>query len=252
VAKKSRPGTVAHPDDPTAWSPIGYTEFVAGMEHYQELQEQVLAATLHRRVTEVLELGTGTGEASARILAAHPEAFLVAMDASRAMLEAAEQRLPPDRVRFVASDIRDRLPEGPFDLVVSVLTVHHLDSNEKQKLYSNIADRLAPGGDFVLGDIVLASRDSPGEDREVSVLGHQVRRLRETPWRAGEIGLRLRRWIRRRSESSTSREAGTTAHVDKPERIDDQLAGMAAAGLTSQTVWQADGYAVLVGTKPMR
>jgi len=251
VDKDAERNTFAHPSDPTAWSPTGYDEFVAGMDHYEELHSQVVAVTLLLGATQVLELGTGTGEASSRILAAHPDAHLVAMDASPAMLEAAQRRLPPDRVSFVAGDIRDRLPEGLFDLIVSVLTVHHLDGDEKQHLYSKIAEHLVPGGAFVLGDIVRESRGSSSMGRLAFVLRQGVRRLRETAWRPPEIVFPRRR-VPELSESAESGGAAIAAHVDRPERIDDQLARMAAAGLMSRSVWQEDGYAVLVGTRPVR
>jgi len=251
VAKDPRPGTSAHPSDPTAWSPIGYGEFAGGIEHYEQLQDQVVAAARHLAVTHVLELGTGTGETSRRLLAAHSAAHLVAMDASPAMLEAARHALPPERVSFVTGDIRDRLPEGSFDLIVSVLTVHHLDGNEKQNLYAMIVDRLAPGGAFVLGDIVVAPQDSARAGHPMSVLRRGIQGLRETRWRPGDIAVLLRQWVRRLSQTATSRGSDPAEDVDKPERIEDQIADLAAAGLISRTVWQVDGCAVLVGTKPV-
>jgi tRNA (cmo5U34)-methyltransferase len=46
------------------------------------------------------------------------------------------------------------LPEGYFDLVVSALSVHHLEDNAKADLFRRIASRLAPAGRFVLADVV--------------------------------------------------------------------------------------------------
>jgi SAM-dependent methyltransferase len=51
--------------------------------------------------------------------------------------------------------VQDPLPDGPFDVVVSVLTVHHLDGIGKAELFARVANRLAPGGRFVLGDVVV-------------------------------------------------------------------------------------------------
>jgi len=150
-----------------------------------ELQEHVVAATLSVSPIRVLELGTGTGETSSRILAVHPDARRLAMDASPAMLAAAQERLPSAHVSFLTGDIRDGLPSGEFDLVVSVLTVHHLDGTEKQKLCSDIADRLAPGGSFVLGDIVLPSTGS----RMVARLSTRALGCRTSPGGYGATSL---------------------------------------------------------------
>ena len=82
--------------------------------------------TASRRET-VLELGTGTGETALRVLARHPGARWTGIDASEPMLARARERLPRRRPpRSRASRIR--CPRGPFDLVVSVLAVHHLDA----------------------------------------------------------------------------------------------------------------------------
>ncbi len=51
--------------------------------------------------------------------------------------------------------LEDPLPEGDVDLVVSALAVHHLDGAGKADLFSRVADRLRPGGRFVLGDVVV-------------------------------------------------------------------------------------------------
>ena len=50
---------------------------------------------------------------------------------------------------------------GNFDLVVSALAVHHLDSAGKADLFGRIAALLRPGGRFVLGDVVLP--DDPAD-----------------------------------------------------------------------------------------
>jgi tRNA (cmo5U34)-methyltransferase len=46
------------------------------------------------------------------------------------------------------------LPEGPFDLVVSCLAVHHLEGTSKADLFRRITRKLVPGGRFVLADVV--------------------------------------------------------------------------------------------------
>ena len=73
----------------------------------------------------VLELGTGTGETALRVLARHPGAAWTGIDSSEPMLGRARERLPGADLRLAR--LEDPLPAGPFDLVVSVLAVHHLD-----------------------------------------------------------------------------------------------------------------------------
>jgi tRNA (cmo5U34)-methyltransferase len=134
---------------------------------YDELQERVAQATLGLEAHRILDLGVGTGEAARRVLALHPAARLTGTDVSPAMLEQARAELPTDRVdELVVSRLEDALPAGPFDLVVSVLAVHHLDSEAKADLFRRVAAVLRRGGRFVLGDAVVP--DSP-EDAVISL-----------------------------------------------------------------------------------
>ena len=128
---------------------------------YARLQAEVVAATdTGRPVRRVLDLGTGTGATATRVLAAHPGARLVGIDESASMLAAARAVLPAD-AELAVQRLQDRLPPGPFDLVVSALAVHHLDRDQKADLFVRVAAVLGPGGRFVLGDLVVP--DDPAD-----------------------------------------------------------------------------------------
>lgn len=88
----------------------------------------------------------------------HPGATLVGVDESDSMLEHARRALSGNTELHVAH-LQDPLPEGPFDLAFSGLTVHHLDSAEKADLFRRIGAVLRPGGRFVLGDVVVPERE---------------------------------------------------------------------------------------------
>ena len=131
--------------------PEGYLELMLSeMPGYHRLQEAVAAAT-GEGASRILELGTGTGESARRVLARHPGAALVGIDASADMLAVAD--LPGADLRVAR--LEDELPGGPFDLAFSVLAVHHLDGPAKADLFRRVAAVLRPGGRFVLGDVVV-------------------------------------------------------------------------------------------------
>ena len=140
-----------HPDD--------YMELMLSeMPDYLRLQDEAAAAT-GAGATRLLELGTGTGETARRVLARHPGAALTGIDASADMLAVARDVLPGADLRV--SRLQDPLPAGPFDLVFAVLAVHHLDGPGKAGLFARVAAALAPGGRFVLGDVVVP--DDPAD-----------------------------------------------------------------------------------------
>src|SRR3954463_178242 len=144
------------------WNPDTYLgEMLEEIPGYEELQEAVAAQA---RGTKILELGTGTGETALRVLARNPGARWTGIDASEAMLAAARTRLP-DTAELCVQRLEDPLPDGPFDLVVSVLAVHHLDANGKEDLFTRVS-RLT--SNFVLGDVVVPERP---EDAAIEIDG---------------------------------------------------------------------------------
>jgi tRNA (cmo5U34)-methyltransferase len=66
------------------------------------------------------------------------------------MLVRARERLPD--ADLCLGRLEDPLPSGPFDLVVSVLAVHHLTGDAKRDLFTRIAQ---VSDNFVLGDVVV-------------------------------------------------------------------------------------------------
>jgi tRNA (cmo5U34)-methyltransferase len=133
------------------WNPDTYlAEMLDEVPGYLELQDAVVAVTSDLEPRTVLELGTGTGETASRILTVHPGARWTGIDASAPMLARARERLPHADLRVAR--LEDELPAGPFDLVVSVLAVHHLDARGKRELFARVA-RLTD--EFLLGDVVV-------------------------------------------------------------------------------------------------
>jgi tRNA (cmo5U34)-methyltransferase len=136
------------------FTPESYLAMMRGaVPGYDRLEEEIAAAT-GAGAKSVLELGTGTGETARRVLDRHPDAQLIGIDASPGMVKVARESLPTDRVRLLVGRLEDPLPEGPFDLVVSCLAVHHLEGTSKAGLFQRIASTLDPAGRFVLADVV--------------------------------------------------------------------------------------------------
>ncbi len=143
----------------TQWDPERYpTEIREEIARYDELQERVGQATRDLRPDTILELGTGAGATAGLLLALHPDARLVGLDSSPQMLAAAREMLPADRIELRLARLEDALPAGPYDLVVSALTIHHLSAEEKADLFRRVATVLRPGGRFVIGDVVVPER----------------------------------------------------------------------------------------------
>jgi tRNA (cmo5U34)-methyltransferase len=137
------------------WDPDAYLDNMhAELPMFDELQERAAAATAGD-ASRLLELGIGTGETARRVIALHQGAHLTAIDSSPEMLGRAKELFPDADLRLAR--LEDPLPSGPFDLVYSTLVVHHLDRAGKRDLFERVAAVLAPGGRFVLADVVVPS-----------------------------------------------------------------------------------------------
>jgi tRNA (cmo5U34)-methyltransferase len=137
------------------FTPDDYLEMIrSDVERFDDFQDAIADETRGVRAERILELGTGTGETAQRVLAHHPDALLIGIDESESMLEQARRTLPSG-VELRAARLQDPLVDGPFDLVFSALTVHHLVPGEKAELFRRVAEALRPRGRFVLGDVVV-------------------------------------------------------------------------------------------------
>jgi len=98
----------------------------------------------------ILDIGAGTGLLSALLLEKFPRATLTLMDISENMLEVAKERFSGrNGISYRPIDYRTRSLGGPYDLICSALSIHHLENNEKRDLYGRIYSALNAGGVFL-------------------------------------------------------------------------------------------------------
>jgi tRNA (cmo5U34)-methyltransferase len=106
----------------------------------------------------ILDLGAGTGLLAGLLLARWPRARLTLVDLSAVMLGQARARFA-GREGQVELRVADYLADplgGPYDAVVSALSIHHLPDAGKRALFRRAYAALRPGGWFVDADNVLA------------------------------------------------------------------------------------------------
>ncbi|HEX4463532.1 MAG TPA: class I SAM-dependent methyltransferase [Solirubrobacterales bacterium] len=128
------------------WTPEVYLERIrTQIPRYDELQEQAIAA-IPFSPERVLELGMGTGETTRRLIEAHPDAWVVGLDSSPDMVFRARQSY--DDVQLARME--DPLPDGPWDLVISVLSVNQLSNEQIEALCRRVKEQ---SRSFVVGDV---------------------------------------------------------------------------------------------------
>ncbi|MEU2182583.1 class I SAM-dependent methyltransferase [Streptomyces thermolilacinus] len=101
---------------------------------------------LPRRFGSAVDVGCGTGDL-ARLLARRARR-VVGVDADPETVARARALTPAGTaVAFQAGDVREGLPEGPYDVITCVATLHHLPLAEALTCFRR---HLAPGGTLVV------------------------------------------------------------------------------------------------------
>jgi tRNA (cmo5U34)-methyltransferase len=155
----------------------------AEVPRYDELQERTIEAiTVPPR--RVLELGVGTGETARQLLARYPDAKLTGLDSQPEMVFKAREL----GIEVRLARMEDPLPDGPWDLVVSVLSVHHLDEEQKRDLFRRVREQSRA---MVMGDVVIAERQVAPLEEGVDLPSRAVDLAEwcggEIVWEAGDL-----------------------------------------------------------------
>jgi tRNA (cmo5U34)-methyltransferase len=191
----------------------------------------VWAAESPEKSPAILDVGAGTGLLSALMLAKFPDASLTLMDISEKMLGVARERFAGKKnIRFIASDYSTADLGGPYDIVCSALSVHHLGPEEKRQLFHRIHASLHPGGIFVNAD--QADGETP-YFREKN-LDYWDEFLRNGPLNDGQYQEILKR-----------RDT-----LDRNEKLSVQLAWLRECGFADvDVVWKNRTFIVTVARK---
>jgi tRNA (cmo5U34)-methyltransferase len=135
------------------FDPNTYLEMIRGeVPRYDDLQEATVAA-IPFEPRRVLELGFGTTETTRRIWERFPDARITGLDSSPEMVFRARE-LGWEEMRL--GRMEDPLPDGPWDLVISVLTIHHLEGHGKRDLFRRVREQSRA---LVFGDVVEVPAD---------------------------------------------------------------------------------------------
>jgi tRNA (cmo5U34)-methyltransferase len=119
----------------------------------------------------------GTGVTTERLLEAHPDAWVIGLDSNPEMVFGLRETY--DDVQLARME--DPLPDGPWDLVIAVLSVHHLEPPQKQDLFRRVREHSRA---LVIGDVVLAEEQVTPIDPEHD---HPESAANLAAWCGGEV-----------------------------------------------------------------
>lgn len=158
-----------------------------------EVMLDVLQASVPKRFT-ALDLGSGPGSLSVRILRRFPEARVIAVDydpvtfrIGRGALGSFGGRLTWVDAKLGAPGWTDRLPRGKVHAALSTTALHWLPRSDLVTLYGDLGRLLRRGGVFLNGDHLPWD----GRSRGLSRLEERVRKRR---WRGASLGAEWSAW----------------------------------------------------------
>jgi len=239
-----------------SWSEADTAVFLDRGKYYvpeREIQIQVISSLLGSQPASmrIVELCPGEGWLTQALLERFPEATVLALDGSPAMLDSTRAaagshaaRLETRAFDLLAEDWRD-LDGGNVHAVVSSLAVHHLDGGEKQRLFNDINAALAPDGIFVLADLT----EPPSEaGRRVAAETWDL----EVKRRAMEIdgNTNIFKAFEEDEWNYYRHVAPGSDPVDKPSSLVEQVTWLGEAGFRHVDVhWMKAGHAIMSGRK---
>jgi tRNA (cmo5U34)-methyltransferase len=163
----------------------------------------VSAASVDTPNPAILDVGAGTGLLSACLMERYPRASYTLIDLSEQMLGVAKERFGDNpNIRYIAGDYAQYDLTDKYDLVVSALSIHHLEDAAKRAFYLRCYSILNPGGIFINADQVRG--ETP-----------YIEQLNKTVWRrsVAHSGLTPEEIAAGYERMKFDREAGLTEQV---------------------------------------
>ena len=177
----------------------------------------------------IVDLGIGTGALSVHCLRARPEANLIGIDSDPEMLQVARARLAGHaRLELIErSFLTGTLPS--CDAMVACIALHHIRAApEKAAFYQRCAQALNPGGFLLSADCFPAADPRLAAHQREQWLDH-LRLSYEDP--------------------EATRLLDSWAAEDTYFPLESELQWLRAAGLETEVMWRAGGFAVLMASR---
>jgi tRNA (cmo5U34)-methyltransferase len=115
----------------------------------------VAVASVDAENPGILDIGAGTGLLSAFLMERYPEASFTLIDISEKMLDMAKDRFRNNlNVKYIAADYSTYDFVEKYDIVISALSIHHLEDEKKAELYKKSYSILKENGIFINADQV--------------------------------------------------------------------------------------------------
>jgi tRNA (cmo5U34)-methyltransferase len=101
----------------------------------------------------LFELGCGTGFITEKVLKARPDLKITCIDKSPWMLEIIKSKSDLKDVKLLLGDVFQTWPAEKYDIIMTVLNLHHFNDEDRNKIIKIIYSSLHKDGVFITGDV---------------------------------------------------------------------------------------------------
>ncbi|MBN2240787.1 MAG: class I SAM-dependent methyltransferase [Dehalococcoidales bacterium] len=191
----------------------------------------------------IMDIGCGYGDLTDRITELNPKASVCMVDYSDEMIRLAEERFSSNpRIERYTYDLNNGVPdilkERTFNAVVSSYSLHHVDYDNRLKLYSQVKQVLDKNGLFVIADRFTGESPSLREwefDNWVSWMSSSIRENMDRDVPFDEL---------KRRQIKSDEELG-----DKPGTLWDMQNDLRQAGFTCvDCIWKSYNMSIIAAT----
>lgn len=192
----------------------------------------------------ILEVGCGFGDITAHILDTNPNSKAFMMDYSEEMLDLCRERFKDNiNIKIARQDLNMGLPKfdlnEKFDVIVSSIALHHIEFENRVKLYSGIRSALNENGLFINADLFKGENSKFDKWEFNNWISWMVKQIKEN------MGIEKDFEEVKRTQIESNEKLG-----DKPGTIWDMREDLLKAGFNDvDCVWKYQNLAVMVGFK---
>jgi len=200
---------------------------------YEEMNREILRNITFRERAKlnILDLGIGASYLSFKLLQKFPDSFLDGLDYEEKMIQKSKERISILTKNFSLfhQNMKNFKFNKKYDIVVSVLAIHHLTDSEKQNFFLKIYKNLNKDGYFIIGDAFHLIPESKNKE--------------------------MLKWWENHLKNVLGDKEGEqffqdTLKYDMYSKKEDQLNWMKESGFSEVNfVWKKYNYAVLVAKK---
>ena len=117
-------------------------KFIPCFDDYYERTTDFIASGINNP-KRILDLGAGTGLLTSFWYKHFPHAEYVLSYIADGMLNVARERFNGlENVKFKVMDYTRDLSEDDFDVIISALSIHHIENDKKEDLFKRIYEKL--------------------------------------------------------------------------------------------------------------